>query len=247
MRVAPAMSQAAKPLPKGFLAEALQRIQPSPTIAASQKARDLKAAGKDIIGLAMGEPDHDTPDNIKEAGIAAIRRGETKYTAVEGIPELRAAVAPEIQAREQSRLFHRADLRLAGRQGDRVQRAAGDAESRRRGDLRRALLGLLSRHRAAGRRQARDRRSAAGRRLPPDAAGAGSRDHAQDQVAGLQPAVQSDRRLLYARAAQGADRRAAAPSAGLDPDRRHVRASRLWRVQVLDDCRGRARTSTTAR
>ena len=81
------------PLPKGFLAESLGRIQPSPTIAASQKARDLKAAGRDIIGLAMGEPDHDTPDNIKEAAIAAIRRGETKYTAVEGIAELRAAVA----------------------------------------------------------------------------------------------------------------------------------------------------------
>ncbi|HEY0106452.1 MAG TPA: pyridoxal phosphate-dependent aminotransferase [Rhizomicrobium sp.] len=86
-----------KPLPQGFLAQSLQRIQPSPTIAASQKARDLKAAGKDIIGLAMGEPDHDTPDNIKEAAIAAIRRGETKYTAVEGIAELRAAVAAKFK------------------------------------------------------------------------------------------------------------------------------------------------------
>ncbi|MEI9992706.1 MAG: pyridoxal phosphate-dependent aminotransferase [Rhizomicrobium sp.] len=85
------------PLPKGFLAESLQRIQPSPTIAASQKARDLKAAGRDIIGLAMGEPDHDTPDNIKEAAIAAIRRGETKYTAVEGIPELRAAIVKKFK------------------------------------------------------------------------------------------------------------------------------------------------------
>ncbi len=86
-----------KPLPQGFLAQSLQRIQPSPTIAASQKARDLKAAGKDIIGLAMGEPDHDTPVNIKEAAIAAIRRGETKYTAVEGIAELRAAVAAKFK------------------------------------------------------------------------------------------------------------------------------------------------------
>ncbi|HXC54668.1 MAG TPA: pyridoxal phosphate-dependent aminotransferase [Rhizomicrobium sp.] len=86
------MSQA-RSLPAGFLAESLGRIQPSPTIAATQKARDLKAAGRDIIGLAAGEPDHDTPDNIKEAAIAAIRRGETKYTAVEGIPELRAAIA----------------------------------------------------------------------------------------------------------------------------------------------------------
>ncbi len=80
-------------LPKGFLAESLRRIKPSPTIAASQKARDLKAAGKDVIGLGAGEPDFDTPDNIKEAAVAAIRRGETKYTAVEGIPELRVAIA----------------------------------------------------------------------------------------------------------------------------------------------------------
>jgi aspartate aminotransferase len=84
-------------LPKGFLAEALGRIKPSPTIAVSQKARDLKAAGKDVIGLGAGEPDFDTPDNIKEAAVAAIRRGETKYTAVEGIPELRAAVSKKFK------------------------------------------------------------------------------------------------------------------------------------------------------
>ena len=84
-------------LPKGFLAESLNRIQPSATIAATQKARNLKAAGQDVIGLAAGEPDFDTPDNIKEAAIAAIRRGETKYTNVEGIPELRAAVAKKFK------------------------------------------------------------------------------------------------------------------------------------------------------
>jgi aspartate aminotransferase len=87
------MSTPSKPLPKGFLSESLGRIQPSPTIAVTQKARDLKAAGRDVIGLGAGEPDFDTPDNIKDAAIAAIRRGETKYTAVEGIPELRAAIA----------------------------------------------------------------------------------------------------------------------------------------------------------
>lgn len=81
------------PLPKGFLSQALGRIKPSPTIAVTQKARELKAAGRDVIGLGAGEPDFDTPDNIKDAAIAAIRRGETKYTAVEGIPELRKAVA----------------------------------------------------------------------------------------------------------------------------------------------------------
>jgi aspartate aminotransferase len=84
-------------LAPGFLASALNRIQPSPTIAITQKARELKAAGRDVIGLAAGEPDFDTPDNIKEAAIAAIRRGETKYTNVEGIPELRAAIAKKFK------------------------------------------------------------------------------------------------------------------------------------------------------
>ena len=84
-------------LPKDFLSHALNRIQPSPTIAITGKARDLKAAGRDVIGLAAGEPDFDTPDNIKEAAIAAIRRGETKYTAVEGIPQLREAIAKKFK------------------------------------------------------------------------------------------------------------------------------------------------------
>ena len=86
------MPQAA-PLPKGFLADSLNRIQPSLTIAITQKERDLKAAGRETIGLAAGEPDFDTPENIKEAAIAAIRAGKTKYPPVEGIPELRAAIA----------------------------------------------------------------------------------------------------------------------------------------------------------
>lgn len=84
-------------LPKGFLAESLSRIQPSPTIAVTSKARELKAAGRDVIGLGAGEPDFDTPDNIKEAAIKAIRDGQTKYTAVEGIPELRAAIAAKFK------------------------------------------------------------------------------------------------------------------------------------------------------
>jgi aspartate aminotransferase len=85
------------PLPKDFLAQSLSRIQPSPTIAVTTKARELKAAGRDVIGLGAGEPDFDTPDNIKEAAIAAIRRGETKYTAVEGIAELRDAIAKKFK------------------------------------------------------------------------------------------------------------------------------------------------------
>ena len=69
--------------------EALQRVKPSATLAVTQKARDLKAKGVDVISLGAGEPDFDTPDHIKDAAIEAIRRGETKYTAVDGIPELK--------------------------------------------------------------------------------------------------------------------------------------------------------------
>ncbi|NVJ69662.1 MAG: pyridoxal phosphate-dependent aminotransferase [Alphaproteobacteria bacterium] len=75
-----------------FLAATLDRIKPSPTIAVSTKARELKAAGKDVIGLGAGEPDFDTPDHIKEAAIKAIWDGQTKYTAVDGTPECKAAV-----------------------------------------------------------------------------------------------------------------------------------------------------------
>ncbi len=80
-----------------FLADSLARIKPSATIAVSDKARELKAAGRDIIGLGAGEPDFDTPDNIKEAAIRAIRDGKTKYTAIDGIPELKAAIAAKFK------------------------------------------------------------------------------------------------------------------------------------------------------
>mgnify|MGYP001145376092 CR=1 FL=1 len=80
-----------------FLADALSRVKPSATIAVSQKARELKAKGKDVIGLGAGEPDFDTPDNIKQAAIDAIKRGETKYTPVSGIPELRQAIAAKFK------------------------------------------------------------------------------------------------------------------------------------------------------
>jgi aspartate aminotransferase len=80
-----------------LIAERLSKIKPSPTIAVSQKARELQVAGKDVIGLGAGEPDFDTPDNIKEAAIAAIRRGETKYTNPDGTPELKAAVCAKFK------------------------------------------------------------------------------------------------------------------------------------------------------
>jgi aspartate aminotransferase len=75
-----------------FLSATLDRVKPSPTIAVTTRAAELKALGRDVIGLGAGEPDFDTPDNIKEAAIRAIREGKTKYTAVDGIPELKAPI-----------------------------------------------------------------------------------------------------------------------------------------------------------
>ena len=75
-----------------FLSDTLTRVKPSPTIAVSSKAAELKAQGRDIIGLGAGEPDFDTPQNIKDAAKRAIDAGKTKYTAVDGIPELKAAI-----------------------------------------------------------------------------------------------------------------------------------------------------------
>ncbi len=80
-----------------FLASSLSRVQPSATIAVSDKARQLRAAGRDVIGLGAGEPDFDTPDNIKQAAIDAIQRGETKYTAVTGIDELKKAICDKLK------------------------------------------------------------------------------------------------------------------------------------------------------
>ena len=75
-----------------IVSNSLKRIKPSPTMAVTSKAREMRAAGKDIIGLGAGEPDFDTPDNIKEAAIEAIRKGDTKYTAVDGTPSLKKAI-----------------------------------------------------------------------------------------------------------------------------------------------------------
>ncbi|MGX1307935.1 aspartate aminotransferase [Amorphus suaedae] len=80
-----------------LLADSLSRVKPSATIAVTNKAAELKRAGRDVIGLGAGEPDFDTPENIKEAAIAAIRSGKTKYTAVDGIPELKEAIVEKFK------------------------------------------------------------------------------------------------------------------------------------------------------
>ncbi len=101
-----------------FIAETLSRIKPSATIAVAQKARDLKAAGRDVISLGAGEPDFDTPENIKNAAIEAMRRGETKYTPVAGIPELRKAIVAKFK--RENNLDYTIDQIIVGTGGKQI-------------------------------------------------------------------------------------------------------------------------------
>lgn len=101
-----------------FIADALSRVKPSATIAVSQKARELKAQGRDIIGLGAGEPDFDTPDNIKDAAIAAIKRGETKYTPVSGIVPLREAIAQKFK--RENNLDYKPEQTIVGTGGKQI-------------------------------------------------------------------------------------------------------------------------------
>ena len=101
-----------------FIASRIDRIKPSPTVAAGQKARELRAQGRDIISLDAGEPDFDTPDSIKEAAIAAIRRGETKYTPVDGTVALKQAIADKF--RRENELTYGLDQITVGAGGKHV-------------------------------------------------------------------------------------------------------------------------------
>ncbi|MGA3304341.1 MAG: pyridoxal phosphate-dependent aminotransferase [Methylovirgula sp.] len=101
-----------------FISDALLRVKPSATIAMTQKARDLRNAGRDIISLSVGEPDFDTPDHIKQAAIAAIERDETKYTPVAGIPPLREAIAAKFK--RENGLDYKASQTIVGTGGKHI-------------------------------------------------------------------------------------------------------------------------------
>src|SRR5215203_2771441 len=96
-RIGELLASRPEKFPMGFLSDTLSRVKPSATIVMTQKARDLKAQGKDVISLSVGEPDFDTPDHIKEAAIAAIHRNETRYPPVSGITPLREAIAKKFK------------------------------------------------------------------------------------------------------------------------------------------------------
>ncbi len=101
-----------------IISDNLKKIKPSPTIAVTQKARELKAAGKDVIGLGAGEPDFDTPENIKQAAIKAINDGDTKYTAVDGTPALKKAIVEKFK--KENNLDYTADQITVGAGGKHV-------------------------------------------------------------------------------------------------------------------------------
>ena len=101
-----------------IISDSLKRIKPSPTIAVTQKARELRAAGKDVIGLGAGEPDFDTPDNIKSAAIKAIKKGDTKYTAVDGTPALKKAIIAKFK--RENKLNYSTDQITVGTGGKQV-------------------------------------------------------------------------------------------------------------------------------
>ncbi|WP_455476715.1 pyridoxal phosphate-dependent aminotransferase [Bartonella sp. B41] len=101
-----------------LIADKLSRIKPSATISISQKARNLKILGRDVIALSAGEPDFDTPDNIKNAAIEAIQRGETKYTPISGIPELRQAIAEKFK--RENNLIYKPEQIIVGTGGKQI-------------------------------------------------------------------------------------------------------------------------------
>ncbi len=231
----------------GFIADSLNRIQPSATIAASMKARQLKAAGRDIISLSAGEPDFDTPDNIKQAAVKALAEGKTKYTDVDGTPELKAAIVRKFK--RENNLDYKPNQISVGTGGKQVIYNALLA-TLNPGDeviipapcwVSYADIVML----ADAKPVFVDTKLEDGYRLKP--AGARGRHHAEDEVADLQLSVEPDRCGLFEGRDQGADGRAAEAPARLDHDRRHLRAPALRRAAVRHGRRGRAGSRAIAR
>ena len=211
-----------------FLSAALDRVKPSATIAVTDKARALKAAGRNVIGLGAGEPDFDTPANIKLAAIHAIEAGKTKYTDVDGIPELKEAIIAKFQ--RENGLTYKPNQIIVGTGGKQVLYNALMATLNPGDEViipapywvsYPEMVALAGGEAGAGGRAPRRD----GFKL--QARGAGRGDHAEDQVDHPVLAVEPDRRRLYARRAEGAHRRAGEASACLGDDRRHVRAPGL--------------------
>ena len=210
-----------------FLSAALDRVKPSATIAVTDKARALKAAGRNVIGLGAGEPDFDTPANIKLAAIHAIEAGKTKYTDVGGIPELKEAISAKFQ--RENGLTYKPNQIIVGTGGKQVLYNALMATINPGDEViipapywvsYPEMVALAGGEAGAGGLHGRARfQAAAGR--------AREGDHAEDQMDHPLLAIEPDRRRLYARRTEGDHRRAGEASARLGDDRRYVRAPGL--------------------
>ena len=225
-----------------FLADILSRAKPSATIAVTQKARELKMQGREIISLSVGEPDFDTPENIKLAAIDAIRRGETKYTPVSGITPLREAIAKKFK--RENGLDYKWTQTIVGTGGKQILFNAFMA-TMNPGDevvipapywVSYPDMVLLCGGNPV---------------IVPTTLENNFKLQAADLDRAITPrtkwvraelAVQPLGRGLYARRAQGHHRGAAAPPACVGADRRHLRAPDLWRLRSSPRRRRSSRT-----
>ena len=189
-----------------MISEKVQRIGASPTLKISAKAKAMKAEGIDVIDLSVGEPDFPTPENVKEAGIKAIRDNFTKYTESDGILALRKAIAKRLKEDYGLEYAPQADHRLGRGQELPLPPRPGPGRRGRGGHHPGPLLGHLPRVRRPGQGQARHRPDARGGRLPADARGAQGRDLAGDQGHHPQQPLQPDRRRLHEGPAPGPGR-----------------------------------------
>ena len=234
----------------GFFADSVNRISPSQTIGMSTKARELKAQGRNIIDLSAGRAG--SADARQRQGSRASRRSPTarpRYTDVDGIPELKAAIAAKFK--RENELDYKPSQVSVGTGGKQVLFNALTV-TLNPGDevvipapcwVSYVDIVLL------GRRQAGVRQLQVRGRLSPEARGARRGHHAQDQVVRVQRALQPLGRRLHQGAAQGADRRAhdAEEQARVGADRRHVRAPALRRPEVLHARRRSSLACTSAR
>ncbi len=198
------------------LSKRVQKVKPSPTLAVTARAAKLKAEGKDIIGLGAGEPDFDTPMHIADAGVDAIRKGLTRYTAVDGTAELKDAIIAKFK-RDNGLTYDRSQILVSsGAKQTCFNVCAALLDPGDECVIPAPYWGVLSRHGPAGRRRAGERLRRARTGLQ-DYCGAASRRHyPPHQAAVHQQPEQSHRRRLHQGRAAGARRRSRPASPGGD-------------------------------
>ena len=180
------------------LSQFIEQVQPSATMAISARAAAMKREGIDVIPLSAGEPDFDTPEHIKAAGIRAIEEGFTKYTSPpSGIVELKEAVCRKFRGGQRPRLLHRPGDRQLRRQALPLPRRRRGAQSRGRDDRADALLGHLYRAAQAGRGRVGGGANQAGRGPQADSGGPAGGDHPEDADAAAQQSVESERQRIH--------------------------------------------------